>query len=186
VRINGIHPTIISYRYANDGREIESKYKVLEERKFEIGDNLEIKELNGNSIIKDLEPYDFSGGFIFIFLVPCLIVGLSFLIYSILIVKKELKLYQYGRISKGKIVSISTKSGLFISNVIHGLIIHYEYKTREGNELIGESFTSEYSILGDKKNGDYIPIFISTHNEEKSCIVPKLESLRNKWDIDFE
>jgi len=92
VTINGVHPTIISYKYSENGKEIESKYKVLEERKiekFEIGSNLEIKELNGNSIVKDLKPYDFSTGFFLLFPIPFLIIGLPFLIYSLLNLKKN-------------------------------------------------------------------------------------------------
>lgn len=189
VTINGVHPTIISYKYSENGKEIESKYKVLEERKIkklEIGSNLEIKELNGNSIIKDLKPYDFSTGFFLLFPIPFLIIGLPFLIYSLLNLKKEVKLFKFGKVSKGKIVSMMPKSGLPVSNVGQGIIVHYEYETRNGNKIIGESFTTDFSIMSDKKKDDLIPIFVSNENDEKSCVIPKLESLRNGWNIDFE
>jgi len=189
VTINGVHPTIISYKYSENGNEIESKYKVLEERKIEnleIGDDIEIKELNGNSILKDLKPYGFSIWFFLIIPIPFLIIGLPFLIYSILYLKKELNLYKFGKVSKGKIVSMMLKSGLPVFNFGQGIIVHYEYETRSGNKIIGESFTTDYSIMSDKKNDDFVPVFVSVENDKKSCIVPKLQSLRNNWNIDFE
>lgn len=189
VTINGVHPTIISYKYLENGKEIASKYKVLEERKIEkleIGNDIKIKELNGNSIVKDLKPYGFSIWFFLLIPIPFLIIGLPFLIYSILNLKKELKLYKFGIISKGKIISMMPKSGLPVSNVGQGIIVHYEYETRNGKKIIGESFTTDFSIMSDKKKDDLVPIFISPENEEKSCVVPKLQSLRNNWNIDFE
>lgn len=189
VTINGVHPTIISYKYSKNGKEIQSKYKALEERKIEkleIGDNLEVKELNGNSIVKDLKPYDFSTGFFLLFPIPFLIIGLPFLIYSIYNLKKELKLYKFGKVSKGKIISMISKSGLPVSNVGQGIIVHYEYETRSGKKIIGESFTTDFSIMSDKKKDDFVPIFVSTENDEKSCVVPKLQSLRNNWNIEFK
>ncbi len=189
VTINGVHPTIISYKYSENGKEIESKYKVLEKRKIdklEIGDNLIIKELNGSSIVKNLKPYDFSIGLFLLIPIPFLIIGLPFLIYSILNLKKEFKLYKFGKVSKGKIVSMIPKSGLPVSNFGQGIIVHYEYKTRNGKKIIKESFTTDFSIMSDKKKDDFVQIFVSIENDNKSCIVPKLESLRNGWNIDFE
>lgn len=189
VTINGVHPTIFSYKYSENGKEIESKYKVLEERKIkniEIGNDIEIKEYEGNSVIVGLKPYDFGMGFFLLFPIPFLIIGLPFLIYSILNLKKELNLYKFGKVSKGKIISMIPKSGLPVSNVGQGIIVHYEYETLNGNKIIGESFTTDFSIMSDKKKDDFVPIFVSAENDNKSCVIPKLESLRNGWNIDFE
>lgn len=189
VTINGVHPTIISYKYLENGKEIESKYKVLEERKIaklDIGDNLEIKSHNGSSIVANLKPYDFSLGFFLLFPIPFLIIGLPFLLYSIFNLNKELKLYKYGEVSKGKILSMIPKPGFGISNIGQGIIVHYEFESRNGNKVIGESLTTDYSIMNDNKKGDLVPIFTSSNNDEKSCIVPKLESFRNGWNIDFD
>ncbi len=189
VTINGVHPTTISYKYLDNEVEIESKYKVLEVRKIEnlkIGDELIIKEKDGNSIVKNLKPYDFSIGSLLLFAIPTLIIGLLFLIYSILSVKKELNLYKFGKLSKGKIISMIPKSGFPISNIGQGIIVHYEHEKRNGNKVIKESFTTDNSIMSDKKKGDFVPIFVSIDNEDRSCVVPKLQSLRNGWNIDFE
>ena len=188
VTINGVHPTIISYKYSDNGKEIESKYKVLEERKIEnleIGNDIEIKEYEAKSIIVDLEPYDFGTGFFLLFPIPFLIIGLPFLLYSLHHLRKELKLYKDGVLEQGKIVSMIPKSGLPVSNVGQGVIVHYEYETN-GQKIMGESMTTDFSIMSNKKKEDLIPIFISSDDRQKSCVVPKLESLRNNWKIEFE
>ena len=189
VTINGVHPTTISYKYLVGGNEITSKYQVLEKRKIEtlkIGNQVEIMELDGNSIIKGFRPYDFPDQFFLFFPFLFLVIGLPFLIYSILNLVRELKLYKHGSVSKGKIISMIPKSGLPVSNVGQGIIVHYEYETRNGNKIIGESFTTDFSIVSEKRKGDFAPIFVSIENESRSCIIPKLEALRNRWGIDFD
>jgi hypothetical protein len=185
ITINGVHPTIISYKYSKKG--IKAKYKTLSKSKTEemkIGDKISIKEFKGNSIILGIKPYDFSLGFFFIIPIPFFLIGLPFLLVSITNLRRELKLYKYGKVMKGKIISMIPKSGLPVSNVGQGIIVHYEYKTINGKKIIGESFTTDFSILSDKRKDDFISIFVSLENEEKSCAVPKLESLRNNWNIE--
>lgn len=189
ITINEVHPTIISYKYLKNNKEFESKYQVLEERKiekFDLGNEIKIKELNGKTIIKGLKPYEFSFGFFLLSLIPLLVIGLPFLIYSISKLKKEIKLYKYGKVGSGKIISMIPKSGLSVSNVGQGIIVHYQYTNNYGKEIIGESFTTDFSILNDKKKDDYAPIFISTENDSESCLISKLQSLRNNWNIKFE
>ena len=187
VTINGVHPTIISYKYSE--KNIESKYKVLEERKIEnlkIGDTIVIKELNGNTIINDLAPYDFNDKIFFFIPLLFLLIGLPFLIYAIVKFRKKLNLYKSGEIFNGKIISMMPKPGRGFSNFGQGINVQYEYETKFGKKLIGESFTNDFSIMNDKKRNDIIPIFVSNENNEKSCVVPKLESYRNGWNIDFK
>jgi len=189
ITINGIHPTIINYSYDYNGQLINSKYRVLEEKKIEnleIGNDIKIKEHEGNSIIVGLKPYNFEMRFFLLFPIPFLIIGLPFLIYSILSLKKELNLYKFGKVTKGKIIALIPKSGFPVSNVGQGIIVHYEYETQRGNKIIGESFTNDFSIMNDKKRGDFIPILVSPENDHKSCIIAKLDSYRNDWNIDFE
>jgi len=189
VTINGVHPSIISYKYSENGNEINSKYKTLSPRKVDnlnVGNNIEIKYLNENSIITELKPYDFPKNFLLFFPIPFLIIGLPFLFYSLSKLRKELKLYKYGKVGSGKVISMIPKSGLPVSNVGQGVIVHYQYKDNNGNDIVGESFTTDFSILNDKKKDEYTPIFISTENEKESCLIPKLESLRNNWNIKFE
>ena len=187
IEINGVHPSMISYKYLENGSEKNFKFRTLSERKVQnlnIGSEVQIKYLSGKSIIKDLKPFnaDFLKFIPFIFL----IIGLPLLLYSTYQIRKQLNLYKNGQIAKGKILSMMPKSGLPISKIGQGIIIHYQYETTKGKSIVEESFTTDFSILNDKKKDDYIPIFISRKNEQKSCIVPKLESLRNNWNIEFD
>lgn len=187
--INGVHPTIISYQYIVENNTLNSKYKVLEEtkiEKFNVGSIIEIKELDGKTIIKNIEPYEFVSSIFLFALLPFLIIGILFLIYSLTKMNKELKLYKYGKLESGKIISMIPKQGFSVLNIGQGIIIHYEYKTSNNEKIIGESFTTDFSIISDKKKDEFTPIFVSSENEEKSCIVPKLQSLRNNWNIKFE
>lgn len=239
IKVNEVYPTIISYRYSENGQVTDSKYKVLEERKIahlEVGNNIEIKVLDGNSIIKDMEPYNFSADFLLIMTLVFWTIGLPFLIHSVFHFRKELKLYKFGKVSQGKIVAMTPKYRLFSSNSRHrtsiflpsliislpfrvysmfktrkelkhrkfgevlkekiasmvskseiqGIVVHYEYETRKGKKILGKSLTTDFSMMNDEKKDELIPIFVSKENEEKSCIVPKLEALRNGWNIDFE
>jgi hypothetical protein len=189
VTINGVHPTIISYKYQDNGKEINTKFKTLSEieiQQLEIGGEIPIKEFKGNSVIPNLKPHDFSIWLFVLFPLSFFFFGLPFLLYSIFHLKKELCLFRYGNVSSGKIISMMPNGGLFVSNLGRGLIVHYEYETMMGEKVMTESFTTDFSILNDKKRGEYIPIFISSDDEKKSCLVPKLDSLRNNWNIEFE
>lgn len=184
---NGVNPTIISYEYSN--KKIKSKYRVLEESKIanlNIGDTIEIKEYNGNTIINNIESFDFPDNIFYFFPLFFLLIGSPFLTYALLKFRKKIKLYKEGKVSSGKIVSMIPKLGRSFSNWGNGIIVHYEYENRNGNKTIIESFTSDFSIINDNKKGDFVPIFVSLENEENSCIVPKIESLRNNWNIEFD
>lgn len=189
VTINNVHPTILTYQYTENGKKIETKYKVLEVRKIEsleIGDNIEIKTLDGNSIIKNIRPYEFPFKIFFIMPILFISIGLSFLIYLLIKLKKDINLYKFGKVSKGKLISIMTKPGLPISNIGQGLVVHYEYETKNGNKVFAESFTTDFSLMSYKKKDDFIPVFISPENEHISCIVTKSDSYKNNWNINFD
>jgi hypothetical protein len=186
--INGVHPTLITYSYPSNGKEIESKYKVLEERKveqLELGSEIPIKELDNSSIIVGLKPFSFP---VWIFMIPLsifLIAGLIVLSIPFIKIQKELKLYKYGKVSKAKISYMMPIPGLPVTNFGQGVTIYYEYETTDGKKILDNSFTSNFSILGVKKQDDYIPIFVFSDRKEQSCVVPQLESIKNNWNIDF-
>lgn len=186
--INGVHPTIIYYQYHKNNMSTTSKSRVLEERKVEsltIGDNIDIQVLDGASIIKGMKPYSFPIRMISGIFIPFLIFGLPFLIYATIQLVREMKLYKSGKVVIAEVVSLMPKAGLPVSGVGQGVIVHYEYKSSAGNKILGESITSDFSIMTDKKKGDLIPVFVSSSNEGHSCVVPKLDSLRNNWGIEF-
>lgn len=187
ITINNVNPTIIHYTYENNGKTIQSKYRVLEKRKIEdleIGSAITIKEYEGDSIIMGLKPYDFGIWWILLLPIPFLFIGIPLLIYSILQVRKEVNLYKYGTLSNGKIISMMPKSGLPITNIGQGVIVHYEYEVN-GTKMIGESITTDFSIMSNKKKDDMIPIFVATKQPNKTCVVPKIEALKNNWNVQF-
>lgn len=78
------------------------------------------------------------------------------------------------------------KSNFLLSFLGKAIIVHYEYQV-DGEKLMGESLNSDFSLLSDKKKGDYVPIFVMRGKKKvPSCVVPKLEALRNHWAIEFE
>lgn len=185
-KVNGVHPTIISYQYEDNGRTINFKFKTLAERKaqrLEIGAEIPIKKLNGQSIIKDLKPFDAT--ILKYVLLLLFLIGLPFLLYAVYQSQKKLKLYKYGTISNGKILSIVPRRRSKKSQYSQGAIVHYQYKTTKGQSLIGKSFTDNLLIINNKKEAATLPIFVSKDQEEKSCIIPELEAIRNNWEVDF-
>lgn len=185
ITINNEHPSIISYKY-NGGKEIESQFRALDPdriNRMNIGDTIEVKYLAGSSIIVGLEPFEFPFGIFFKILIPLLIIGLIMLGLLYLRVRTGINLYRYGELKEAEIVSITIKNGLPISGIGQGVTVHYQYKTTRGQRILGESFTRDYAVLNNKQ-GDLIKIFVSAGNESKSCLISKLDQIRNNWKVD--
>lgn len=186
---NGVHPTIISYSYMVNGLDKESKYKVLEEEKIadlEVGSQIQIKEYQGQSFIVGLEAFSVPIHFIWMMMIPLFGLGFIFLGISIYKMNKEKKLYQYGLVSYGRIISMTRKSGVPISGIGNGVVVGYEYETPQGKKVLGKSFTNNKSLLYSKKINETLPIFVSKEKPEESCLVPQWEAIKNKWDIKFD
>lgn len=187
ITINNEHPSIISYKYNGDDKEIESQYRTLDPdrvNRMNIGDSIEIKYLADTSIIVGLDPFGFPFDMFFRILFPFLIIGLTLLGLLYLRVRGVINLYKHGEIKEAEIVSMIPKNGLPISGIGRGVTVHYQYKTTRGQSILGESFTSDYTVLNNKKQGDLIKIFVSADNDSKSCLIPKLDQVRNNWKID--
>ena len=149
-----------------------------------VGDPIQVKYFAESSIIVGLEPFDFPLSIILNFLIVFLVIGLVILTVLYLRVKNEINLYRNGEIKDAEIVSMTPKNGLSISGIGQGVTVHYQYKTARGQNILGESFTSDYTILNSKKQGDLIKIFVSVDNESKSCLISKSDQLRNNWIIE--
>ncbi|HEV8515189.1 MAG TPA: DUF3592 domain-containing protein [Cyclobacteriaceae bacterium] len=187
ITINNEHPSIISYKYNNEGKEIETQYRSLDPdriNRMNIGDTVKVKYLADSSIIVGLEPFEFPFDMFSKILIPFLIIGLTMLGLLYLRVRGEIDLYRHGEVKEAEVVSIILKNGLPISGIGQGATVHYQYKTAQGQNMLGESFTSDYTILNNKKQGDLIKIFVSRDNELKSCLIPKLAQIRNNWKIE--
>jgi hypothetical protein len=185
ISINNEHPAIISYEYMGDNGTATGIYRSLDPDKIDrmnIGDTINIKHLNGSSIILGLEPFAFPFGLFTAILIPFLCIGLIVLTILIVKVRGKIGLYQSGEVRDAELVSMSTKNGRY--GHARGVIVNYQYKSVRGQSLLGESYTSDLSILGSKRQGDPIKIFVSPDDDTKSCLIQKIDQLRNNWRIE--
>jgi len=187
VTINNEHPSIISYKYTNGNKEIETQYKALapdQIRRMNVGDTIEVKYLSDSSIIPGLEPFEFPLALLWSILIPFLGIGLVLLIFLYLRVRNEIDLYRRGEVRDAEIISMTHTRGLPISGFGQGITVHYQYNTTRGQSILGESFTNDYSMLNSKKQGDLVKIFVSSDDESKSCLISKIDQIRNNWKIE--
>ncbi|HLA56252.1 MAG TPA: hypothetical protein VK623_09140 [Flavobacterium sp.] len=183
--INGVHPSIISYSYSHNGAESDDKFATLAPDKVShmaVGDNLDVKVLGTESVITTLKPYRFPFFMFLMIPLPFLVLGLCGLTYMIIRIKKIIKLYQYGNVKEAKLVSLMLQSGSPVANFGQRIMAYYTYTTHSGKTVFGESVTNDFMLLNEKKQGDMIDIFVSD-DETQSCLVPKLEALKNDWKI---
>lgn len=187
VTVNNEHPAIISYNYFNGEKELEDRFESLDPdriNRMNVGDTIQIKYLANSSIIVGLESFEFPIKLIFYILIPFLFIGIVTLVILFLRVQGQVTLYKYGIVKEAEVISMTPRTGSRRSSIGQGLIVHYQYKTSRGENILGESFTSDYSILNSTKQGDSIKIFVSSDNESKSCLIPKLDTVRNNWKIE--
>lgn len=151
---------------------------------MKVGDTIQVKYLADSSIITGIKPFKFPLDTILYALIPFLIIGLILLTLLYLRVSGKIHLYKSGQVKDAEIISMTPKNGSPLSSIGQGVRVHYQYKTTRGESVLGESFTSDYSILNSKKQGDLIKIFVSVDNESKSTLITKLDEVRNNWKIE--
>jgi hypothetical protein len=181
ITINSEHPSIISYTYMDGNNKENGVYRSLDPDRIirmDIGDTIQIKYLGDSSMIVGLDPFEFPFNLVFNILIPMLVVGIAMLTLLYFRIRSELNLYKHGEVKDAEVVSMTSKAGR------QGFTVHYQYKSTLGQRILAESFTNDYAILNGKKQGDTIKIFVSTDDESKSCLIPKLEQIRNNWKVD--
>jgi hypothetical protein len=187
ITINNEHPSIISYTYLVGDKDFKSKVQTLTPEivdKMNVGDSVKIKYLESSSIITGLEPLSFPLYIFFIAAVPIFTIGVLTLLFLYIKIKSDINLFQYGKVRDAELLSMIPRPGLPISGFGRGVTVNYQYKTASGENALGESVTSDFSILNSKKQGDLIKIFVSADNESKSCLINKLDEIRNNWKIE--
>lgn len=179
---NGYHPQVISYTYQNNGRPASDKFETIEDiQGLKDGDTIKIKVLNGESKIKGLESFSFPFGIFFIIPGIFFSIGLIFLLIVSVPAWKLYNLYRKGIVKDAVIVEIHNYARGVI-NFRKDLLVNYYYTGSHGNKVFGSSLT-DMTILMEKQLNDTIKIFVSEDDETKSCMVPKLEALKNNWVI---
>lgn len=137
VTINEDHPTIVSYSYQWSGTEVSDQYRFLDPNaasKFHLGDTIDIKVLNGQSIIVGVEPFTFPVGIIEAVLGTFLIIAA--LLWGLLYwrLSDTVELYRYGTLKSGKLVSMTARWGSPLTGFGRGVTVHYQYTTSMGRD----------------------------------------------------
>jgi hypothetical protein len=188
VSINHKHPAIITYKYYVDsvnGHTIEAydRFQTLspqEVSRLAPGDEIEIKYLDGESIIPSLNPFSFPYWIFYVVFGMMQLVGIIFITITVRYLKKHIALYRYGNVQEAKLISV-TQSTTNRSKTLH---VHYQYTTPRGQTIMDGSRSNDYTLMRQTNYGDPIRIFVSPDNDQKSCIVPRLEAARNNWQIE--
>ncbi|MES2543944.1 MAG: hypothetical protein V4548_03600 [Bacteroidota bacterium] len=186
VTINGEHPLKISYDFLYNGVTKSDKFQTMELEKaneMKIGNEIKIKTFDNQSKIQNLEPFTFP--FFVFYILPFIffVLGSIFSIIGLVPVFRDYNLYKNGIVKEGTIISLTPNSGLPITNIGQSLIINYYFSGSNGQKIFGKSKTTDFSIMVEKKAEDKIKLFVSENDETKSCIVPKLEAMKNNWKI---
>ncbi len=189
VSINNQNPIVVTFEYLVSGRARRGTTETLDEtvvNNYQIGYRVEVRYKGSDAIIVGIKPYQFpeivTNIFDFMFYIPIvfLVAGLILFMIAILHARKVIQLYKYGQVQDAELVSVSPKSG---SQKL--LKVFYKFETRGGDYQLGECITFKSPSLMDKQKSDRVKIFVS-ENDEKSCVVPEIESLRNHWDIEVD
>jgi len=171
---NQFHPQIINYIFDNNGLK-KDKFKTLSKSvltNFKIGDSVNIKLYNGESVIINLEPYSFP--YILLYLLPLifLFVGIPNLLIGLFPTIKSYKLYKSGTKRNATILSITTTRITSLATLKQNVVVNYFYIGENGNKILGKSIVNGLNILTEKNVQDTIDIFVSTKDENVSCVVP--------------
>ncbi|MBL0743696.1 hypothetical protein [Chryseolinea lacunae] len=186
IAINNKHPSILTYTYSSENGNTESKFRTLapdQVDRMKVGDKVDVKYLGQESIIVGLDQFGSPTKYIYGGITVFLIVGLSFLIYLFFRAKHELDLFRYGKVVDAELISVSPRRGGAKQRMRPAVDVHYQYTTSSGQKILAESWTNDLLVLNGKKHGDVIKVFVSPVDEGKSCLIPRLEAVRNGWGL---
>ncbi|MDJ0707035.1 MAG: hypothetical protein QNJ46_27485 [Leptolyngbyaceae cyanobacterium MO_188.B28] len=172
--INGEHPIKITYTYQDNEeqkRDSIETMSLLTVSNWKVGDRIQVKYFEGDSIIPDAEPVNFPF-WVFGF-IPLLFsfVGLSFLGWALAGTLKKRHLYLKGEERVGKVISMAPISGdsMFFSK--SSFRIHYAFENKNGDTSYGISVSSDLALMNEKRRGDDVSLLISPVSERVNCVV---------------
>ncbi len=187
VTMNGEHPRVISYTYPSEGGVAADKFQTMDLDKvsrLKTGDAIGIKTLGKESVIPSLEPFSFPLEFFFLLPGIFLLIGIPFLLIGLLPALRVYRLYKHGLVQDATVLGISTKTiRMSRANTQQVFVVSYEYAGLTGPKRLGESLTNDLLLVQEKKFGDKVKIFVSETDETNSCLVPRLEALKNNWQV---
>jgi hypothetical protein len=177
VTINNVfHPQIIDYTYKDNGQTKNDKFKTLtnnDNTTFKIGDTINIKVYNGESVIKNLKPFSFPISLFYAMPAIFLLIGIPFFLIGLLPTLKNYRLYKNGIRKEAIVISLTTTRVLPVVSTNQNVLVTYFYIGQNGNKILDKSISSGIYLMTEKKAQDKIDIFVSPNNENVSCIVPK-------------
>lgn len=186
VTINGEHPLRISYEYVDKGLTKSDKFQTMDLEKtseLKIGSEIKIKTFENQSKIQNLESFTFPFYLFYILPLIFFVLGSIFSIIGLVPAFRDYNLYKNGIVKEGTVISLIPNSGLPITNIGQSILINYYFIGSSGEKIFGKSKTTDFSIMTEKKSEDKIKLFVLENDENKSCIVPKLEAMKNNWKV---
>ena len=176
----------ISYEYLEKGLTKSDKFQTMDLEKtneMKIGSEIKIKAFENQSKIQNLESFTFPFYVFYILPLIFFILGSIFSFIGLIPALRDYNLYKNGVVKEATLISMVPNSGLPISGIGQSVLINYYYENRNGQKIFGKSKTTDFSIMVEKKVEEKIKVFVSENDETKSCLVPKLEALKNNWKI---
>jgi hypothetical protein len=138
---------------------------------------------DNQSMLKDVEPYTFPD--LLFYLIPgtFFLAAIILLLIALIPSLKRYNLYKFGDVKNAVIVSVGFNNGIIgFSNFTGKLTVNYYFINRHQNKVFGEAELNDYLLIG-KNIGDTIKIFVSEKDENKSCLIPNIEAIKNNWDL---
>jgi|GEM_PF-3010058 len=184
VSVNGEHPTIFRYTYEARGKTITDAFQTFDDNRmdYKVGDTVPARYYNGQSILTGMERFVFPFYLFGLMPLPFLIIGLVFMWLFFRPVWREYQLYKSGKVIEGTVVSLVPNGSYRGSR--QTVTVHYVYVGRDGNKVFGQSTTSDFGVMHEKKPGDAIKLFASD-DYETSAIVPRIENQKYRWGIQW-
>jgi hypothetical protein len=188
VSVNYEHPEIIGYQYENNGQTVTDKFETLDLDKVgnvNVGSEIAVLVYRNQSIIKGLTPFSFPVGLFYILPGIFLTVGIPFLLIGLVPALRTFNLYKTGIIKDAYVVSVSVNATgiLSVRGIKQNVLIDYYFWDDFKNKVFGESRTTDFLLLNEKKAGDLIKIFVSESDENRNCLVPRFEAMKYNWAI---
>lgn len=170
IEINGEHPTVIQYVYEKEGYRIFDETCILNEKfseNLDYGSEIKIKVLENQSKIAYQDIYTFPFGIIaYIVILPFIVLGLILIILAYTKNLKDIKLYKYGTIQDGVIVSNFPMNHSYFNK---NYCITYYFFDETGKKRIYNYVTNEFKHAIMQKDAE-IKILVS-EDKINSCML---------------
>jgi hypothetical protein len=177
VTINEVHPRRVFFDY-QDG----DKFKTASMDTMSVdlvagwhpGQPLEVKCLDGQATVPELQPVDFP--FWLFALMPFIFatIGVPFLGYAVKGALDKRGLLMFGDFRKAKLLSLCPVQGIgtFSTSLLKTRFeANYVYKDDAGQEVYAKSLTTDLRLLNEKKAGDEIDILAALKRTPATQIV---------------